>query len=304
MRDPETSNYWHFTSPMRLQKALQSFRGLIEGVLADGVVNVRESTMLKKWISDPGHADLTNRHPIKDIVHAITPSFLEDRYNEEELQDALWLCERFDATNAQFDLITLQIQELHGILGGIASDGIINVLELAALREWMEDRDHLKSCWPYTEVDAILMHALADGCLDKQEHELLLAFFASFTVRPDYRSIDLPLNEVGHPITGVCAACPEITFDGKLFCFTGTSERWVRSKLASLVLKLGGRFKENLVQDTDYLVIGAAGNPAWAYACYGRKVEKAIRFRRDGSHVLIVHENDFWDAVQDSGYDQ
>jgi hypothetical protein len=30
----------------------------------------------------------------------------------------------------------------------------------------------------------------------------------------------------------------------------------------------------------------------WAFACFGRKIEEAYSMRRDGHHVLIVHEVD------------
>ena len=56
-------------------------------------------------------------------------------------------------------------------------------------------------------------------------------------------------------------------------------------------------FQKNPTKQTDFLIIGADGNPCWAYACYGRKVEKAVHLRKQGSRLLIVHENDFWDAV-------
>ncbi len=46
-----------------------------------------------------------------------------------------------------------------------------------------------------------------------------------------------------------------------------------------------------------YVVIGAEGNQCWAYSCYGRKVEKAIKLRKEGVRVVIVHELDFHDAV-------
>ena len=51
---------------------------------------------------------------------------------------------------------------------------------------------------------------------------------------------------------------------------------------------------------TDYLIVGNAGNPCWAFACYGRKIEDAIRLRKDGAKVVIVNETDFWDAVEDA----
>jgi len=32
---------------------------------------------------------------------------------------------------------------------------------------------------------------------------------------------------------------------------------------------------------------------------YGRKVEKAIQLRKEGHKIILVHENDFWDAIED-----
>jgi hypothetical protein len=47
----------------------------------------------------------------------------------------------------------------------------------------------------------------------------------------------------------------------------------------------------------DYMVFGTAGNPCWAYACYGRKVEQAVALRKEGYRLMIVH--DFRDALAD-----
>jgi hypothetical protein len=63
---------------------------------------------------------------------------------------------------------------------------------------------------------------------------------------------------------------------------------------------LGGTVAPNLTKKVSYLVIGADGNPCWSYSCYGRKVEQAVQLRKEGSKILIVHENDFHDAVQDA----
>ncbi len=49
-------------------------------------------------------------------------------------------------------------------------------------------------------------------------------------------------------------------------------------------------------------MVGAKGNPCWAFACYGRKVEEAMALRKAGNRLLIVHENDFFDALEDAGY--
>ena len=63
--------------------------------------------------------------------------------------------------------------------------------------------------------------------------------------------------------------------------------------------ELGGQPHGNVTSKLNYLVIGAEGNPCWAFACYGRKVEKAVELRKKGVRVVIVHENDFHDGVLD-----
>lgn len=63
--------------------------------------------------------------------------------------------------------------------------------------------------------------------------------------------------------------------------------------------RLGGDAVPTVSGKVDYLVIGADGNPCWMYACYGRKVERAISLRREGAKLMIIHELDFHDALHD-----
>ena len=88
-------------------------------------------------------------------------------------------------------------------------------------------------------------------------------------------------------------------FEGKLFCFTGESYRAKRAEIAETITRLGGKVRSSVSAKTDYLIVGNAGNPCWAYACYGRKIEEAVSLRREGASIVIVNETDFWDAVDD-----
>lgn len=124
-----------------------------------------------------------------------------------------------------------------------------------------------------------------------------MAFFAEFATQTGHRSVQLPDDDSFSTVKGVCALSPEIEFVDRLFCFTGRSERLPRKQLQLLVEERGGKFSSSLVKSVDYLVIGADGNPCWAYSCYGRKVEEAIKHRKEGSSILLVHEYDFWDSV-------
>ena len=70
--------------------------------------------------------------------------------------------------------------------------------------------------------------------------------------------------------------------------------------MAKLVADVGGLSRSSVTAKTDYLIVGNAGNPCWAYACYGRKIEEAVQLRKQGAKVIIVNETDFWDALEDA----
>jgi NAD-dependent DNA ligase len=89
----------------------------------------------------------------------------------------------------------------------------------------------------------------------------------------------------------------DVAFEGKLFCFTGTSSKGQRKDIAKKIASLGGKYHDTLVRETDYLVVGDKNNPCWVFSCYGRKIEQAIENRKNGLPIQIVKEVDFWDAT-------
>lgn len=295
MREDQVE-YFHFTGPARVDKAMHTLEGLLKGIASDGVITVEEVGAVKRWVSE--HAEFAHRHPFNDIIPLLKEALADGVFDQEEMRDAVWLCSRLNTDSQYYDLISSDMQRLQGMLGGIIADGKVTMAELEALSDWMQDHEHLRSCWPYDEIDSLLMTVRQDGTIDEGEHRLLMSFFSEFTTIRGNRAVDLPLNEVNVPITGVCAACPEVRFNDKLFCFTGASQKVSRKEFALLVESLGGHFSKTVRKDLNYLVIGGEGNPCWAYCCYGRKVENAIELRKRGAPLLLVHEFDFWDAVE------
>lgn len=289
----ETVDYYRFTTKQRLEVAVHSLQGMVQGIVADGKVNDQEVAQLISWVSR--HKEFSDRHPFNELIPAIQTIVADGIVDEDEQADLLWLCKKLSSQSSFYDNVTAELQELQGFLAGIISDGVVTEEELAACQAWLDSHEHLRTCWPYDEIDSLIMAVMADGKIDSEEQEQLLAFFGQFVNAPGHNAIskidDQPL------VTGVCAACPEITFDSRVFCFTGTSERGPRSYLAEIVEERGGVFNKCLRNDTSYLVIGAAGNPCWAYACYGRKVEEAVNRRKAGQNIVLVHEYDFWDET-------
>jgi BRCA1 C Terminus (BRCT) domain len=285
-----------FTARARLDKSINSLLGLVEGVSLDGSINAAEIGFLRLWLSD--HAELQGRHPFNELIPVVQAALADGVLTSEERDDITWLCERLKSTE-YFDKTTADLQRLHAIVGGIVADGLISKEELQGLSSWLQDHDHLKTCWPYDEIDSLITTVLADQKIDESEHRMLKEFFSEFVAVLDDRTIVNPSILEGVTLSGLCAVCPEIAFAGARFCFTGASTRYTRSELAETVSDLGGTFAPSMSAKVTYLIIGADGNPCWAYACYGRKVEQAVELRKSGARLVIVHENDFHDAVAD-----
>jgi len=96
-------------------------------------------------------------------------------------------------------------------------------------------------------------------------------------------------------INGICTINPQVEFHDKTFCFTGISQKVKRKDFENYINQHGGLYHDNIINETNYLIVGAKNNPCWAYSCYGRKVEQAMQMRKKGSNISIVNEIDFWD---------
>ncbi|MEX0678403.1 MAG: BRCT domain-containing protein [Pirellulales bacterium] len=294
MLNEDNAEYFKYTGPARLDKAIHTLAGMLQGITADGEVTPDELRVLSGWVYR--HREFINRHPFSEIIPVLWKA-LEDRHlSQEEQDDLIWLCQRLSAEQGYYDVVTADMQQLHGIMAGISFDGRLTEAELQGVRGWTEDHEHLKTLWPYDEFDALIIAVLADGKIDPAEHKELLSFFSDFARTTGHQSVSLKSEELT-TVRGIYAVDPRIEFPERLFCFTGKSERANRAELAELIVSKGGDFNDRVVLDTDYLIVGADGNPCWAYACYGRKIEEAVALRKNGHPLLIVHEYDFWDFV-------
>jgi len=270
--------------------------GLVEGISIDGSINESEIAFLRLWLQE--NREVRNQHPFTELMPVVEMAIADGVLTDDERQDILWLCEKLKSTE-YFDATTADLQRLHALMAGITSDGTITETELRGLSAWLADHDQLKTCWPYDEVDSLITTVLADGKIDDAEHQLLQNFLGEFVAVLDNRTIVSPKINEKTTLVGLCAVCPEIEFSGSKFCFTGASAKYSRTEFTSLVKSLGGEVVGSVSSTLNYLVIGADGNPCWAYACYGRKVEKAVELRKQGARILLIHEYDFHDAVAD-----
>ena len=300
MQDPDNLRYLKFMGPAKRDKAIQTLQGIVKGMLMDGAFNLAEMIELKEWCND--HEHLINRAPFSEIIPKLLKAMEDGQIDAEEYADIEWVLKNSKVENEYFDTITSDFQELHGVVHGITADGKIEESELRGLHEWILEREHLKGLYPYDEIESVIVAILRDGVIDAAEHATLMAFFNEFVSyslsKRVKRAIEVARSGEIPEISkmGICAIDPDITFAGKVFVFTGISEKAPRKEIAQRIAEKEGALSENL-STSHYLVVGNEGNPAWAFACYGRKVERAMQLRKEGWNLVIVNEVDFWDAL-------
>ena len=287
-----------FTGRAEQRKAVNTFLGILEGVSLDGVVDRAELEALKDW--QEHYRRLSRRHPFNELLPAVDAAVSDGKLTDEEMEDLRWLCRQV-TTDRYNDVITAGIQSLYGLLQGILADREIDDEELRQLSHWLEEHSLLRGSYPFDEIYSLVSAVLEDGSVSPEERELLKAFFAEF-LEPDRTADPEELDRLKqqYSLQAVCARDPDIFIPGHRFAFTGPSDHMNRSGIESLIEELGGEYQNSVSGKTDYLVVGGCGNPCWGCAAYGRKIEKAVSLRKEGYELLIVREQDFWRAADNS----
>lgn len=287
------------TIRQRANRSLHTLQGLLNGFALDGVYSEPELVELKSWMAE--NEGVFGKHPFNEIVPRVALAIKTGRFDHEAKEDIVWLCQRLSEGSEYYDAITSDIQRLQGMLHGALADNHLSDEEIYALGEWLNEHSELQGCFPYDDLVVCLNDVYRDGVVDEAERDYLTSFFSSFagfssskTSTQIFESGKLPPRR----LAAVCAVDPVVEFSGRVFCLSGASPIAPRETMVEIIEDLGGMFSSSVVKDLDYLVVGNSGNPAWAYSCYGRKIERALKYQEDGCNLLIVHEHDFWARVE------
>ena len=296
----EIEEYRKFTTPAELHKAINTLRGMVAGITTDYKVSEDEVNELINWCV--AHSHLSNRHPFNELIPLIEAACEDGVVTSDESADIIWLCNNFVSDSDYYDLITSSLQFFTGLIHGIMADGEITDGEIHMLNKWMQTNDYLSGCYPFDEIESLVMTILSDGKISEDERNMLKAYLSNFIdMRTSYNLNEPDMNKLKekYSIGGICAICQEIDFDDNMFCFTGQSSKAKRNEIANIIESHGGKFGNNITNKTRYLIVGNEGNPCWAFSCYGRKIEEAIERRKNGQTLTIVNEVDFWDILED-----
>lgn len=287
-----------YTAKSQADKAISSLKGFLLGIKLDDDINENEINELKKWVIT--HKFLINKNPFNEFMTIIEGAISNKIPFRETIEDLYWLCQKYEKDNYYYNTVTSDLQILQGICHGILADGIITDKEIYDLQNWLNENEYLNTYYPYDEIRSLIISVLSDSIIDNEERTILMAYFNQFvTIQDDEIRQKIKDSTVDVTISGLCTSEPDVIFEGRTFCITGVLQRGNRENLQRDIIKLGGIPTESISKKTDYLIVGDNGNPAWAFSCYGRKVEKAINLRKEGHTIILIHEFDFSDIIDD-----
>jgi len=87
-----------------------------------------------------------------------------------------------------------------------------------------------------------------------------------------------------------------LALKGAKCVFTGRFEFGFQRDCEAVTKRQGGKVVDDVTMDTHILVVGAGGNPLYLWKTYGKKIEKADRYRRQSERgrPLIIAEYDWF----------
>ncbi|GAA4842967.1 BRCT domain-containing protein [Algivirga pacifica] len=297
MNPNQTDNYNQYTIKSEADKAINTLKGLLGGIAIDGIIEDQELVELQEWCVS--NNTLAKRKPFKEFFDYIQELVKTKDDRPEIIQDVQWLCNQVQGNSKYYDRITAKLQLLEGLCHGILADGKITDQEILGLQKWLDTDEELLTYYPYDEMKSLLLSILSDGIIEKSERDMLTAFLLQFVkITNSNISDELKHNTFDINIFSICTHDPFVEFEGKTFCLTGRSDQFTKEQFQQLVEEMGGYYSSEFNGQVDYLIVADGGNSNWAFSCYGRKVESAMKMREKGNTVSIMHEYDFLDHCE------
>lgn len=289
----DNSSFKKFSNPSIIEKDLQTLVGILQGIKSDLVINQKEYNEVVNWINS--NKEYENKQPYKEVIQIVKNALSDNILTEEEINNIIWFCNQYIQKSNYFDVITLGVQKLTGIIKGITIDNEINLKELEYLDFWLEENEYLKNTYPYDELYNLTTNILQDKIISKEEHNSLLQFCLSFVGNNNDNSNSELITSLK---TGFYQIDPTIKIQENSFCITGLSKKFSRKEIAEKIEMFGGFVVNNINSKLNYLVVCDEKNTCWAFTCYGRKIEAAIKHRKEGKNLVIIHEFDLYDTFE------
>lgn len=285
-----------FYGPGQIEKDLNTLKGYLDGIACDAAINEVEAQGLNGWVK--GVSLYQHRLPYQLFIKKIQDVLEDGVVTSEEIDDLKWLCKQYiDKKNPYYNIITSNIQSLNGFLNGISVDRIINKVELDSLAAWINEHQFLSGTWPFDQVLIILDKVASETQISESVHDELLRLC---DVVSGSSENDENANKI--LVDTIQLTKSEINIPQSSFCITGESKRYTRRQLAEIIELYGGYWQNSISGKIQYLVVCDEKNACWAFASYGRKVEKAIQLKAKGANLNVIYEEDLFNQLVLMGF--
>jgi hypothetical protein len=184
------------------------------------------------------------------------------------------------------------ISEFLGLAKGLLADRVVSPDEARIVRDWIEVHPDVHEVWPINVVVERVRQIYQDGCIDPAEQEDLAALLAALVgghagmIVGEDAPTDLPLD----------SPPPVLKWTGYVFVFTGQFAYGTRRDCEREVERRGGICEKAITVRTRYLVIGTFGSRDWVHTSFGRKIEKAAKYRDSKGVPIAIVGEDYWAA--------
>ena len=256
--------------------AMSDLYGIALGIALDNVINPEEASAIANWMERFAQHKAT---PIFKECYALLSKVLQDgMVDERELHEILDFTRPF-TNNATASSKTAALQQLYGMLRGVAADGKINADEALGLTTWMASNEALTQDKTTAKIYVALETALEDRRIDNVESQALIDLI---------QTIVDPVQEPGDseiPPSQSAVA-------GAKFCLTGEFTSGKKADIEEKIEAAGGTISKGVTKKCAYVVVGGQGSDQWAFGNYGTKVKKAMEYKDAGCPISIIREAD------------
>lgn len=274
-----------FNHSRNVEKAVYGLRGILIGIVADEKLNRRELKFLEHWLEK--NQELKSDGDAIDLLFLIEQILEDQIVTGEELRELSCLInDIINYMELPFAETESKINELLGVIAGIAADRVIEDKEMLALREWLSVNEELTDFWPGKVIATRIEDILEDGVITQDE-------------RDDFLQVLDEVSGLGMTETGVESGfstdfwgkeIKPVRHIGETFCFTGKFVTGTRKNVQRIVTELGADTCNDVNGNVTYLVIGSLASRDWRFSIYGRKIERAIELHEQGHPITILKE--------------
>lgn len=208
------------------EKAVYSLRGILLGVLAEKKLNEQEIVFLDAWLKSQDN--IQHEGDVVDLLNAIKYILDDGVVTAEEMEDLIGVMDTIIEFGQQSSVeVEGLINELLGLLNGIAVDSVLELEEVSTLKDWISCFQDTHDSWPVNMLIPRLEKIVFDGRIDSEEGSDLLKTLQMVTGN----SFEKNGIACGMAASAFSFDIESFNCDGQKVCFTGRFLSGTRKEL-------------------------------------------------------------------------